>query len=269
MSLLDHDFKGKPNVLRKPLRAQKHAKPTHKATGLMATALVVPFPSTPTDTDTGASDTSTSTSVASGRRSVYAILGKRLFDFIVVATSAVFWLPMIAICAFLIALDGRNPFYTQRRVGRNGRVFRMLKLRSMVPDADALLETHLATNPQARAEWDTTQKLKNDPRITRLGRIIRKTSFDELPQLLNVLRGDMSLVGPRPFMTSQAELYEGEAYYHLRPGLTGFWQVSDRNNCSFKGRARFDDDYLRQMSLSTDLRVLTKTVGVVLRGTGY
>lgn len=211
----------------------------------------------------------TATSDVTGTSGAYAALGKRLFDTAIVLLTAVFWLPLIAICALLVAMDGYNPFYTQLRVGQNGRIFRMLKLRSMVPDADDLLEAHLATDPEARIEWDTTQKLKQDPRITRIGRIIRKTSIDELPQLFNVLFGDMSLVGPRPFMTSQSELYDGEAYYHLRPGLTGFWQVSDRNEGSFAGRVDFDEAYLKDMSLRTDLRVLTKTVGVVVRATGH
>ena len=126
----------------------------------------------------------------------------------------------------------------------------------MVIDADQRLAAHLAADPALRAEWDETQKLKNDPRITAVGRLLRKTSLDELPQLWNVLKGDMSLVGPRPMMPEQRALYPGRAYYSMRPGLTGPWQVSDRNETSFAGRAEFDAAYARRMSLRTDLVIL-------------
>ena len=130
---------------------------------------------------------------------------------------------------------------------------------------DATLDQTLA----ARAEWDASQKLRDDPRITRVGRILRRTSLDELPQLWNVLRGDMSLVGPRPMMPSQRSLYPGRAYFALRPGLTGLWQVSKRNEASFAERASFDDDYYRRLSFALDARVLVATVRVVLRATGH
>ena len=165
--------------------------------------------------------------------------------------------------------DGGPAFYVQDRIGLDGRVFRLWKLRSMVIDADQRLAAHLAADPALRAEWDETQKLKRDPRITAVGRLLRKTSLDELPQLWNVLKGDMSLVGPRPMMPEQRALYPGRAYYQMRPGLTGPWQVSDRNEVSFAGRAEFDADYAGRMSLATDLGILFLTVWVVLRGTGY
>ena len=200
----------------------------------------------------------------------YRAVGKRVFDAACVLLAAPVWVPVVLVCALMIFLrDGGNPFYLQDRVGQGGRVFRMIKLRSMVADADARLEAHLAACPAARAEWDATQKLKRDPRITGIGRIIRKTSIDELPQLVNVLKGDMSLVGPRPFMTSQTALYRGHGYYRLRPGLTGFWQVSDRNHCDFAQRVHFDEAYDRTVSFATDLWVLARTVSVVIRGTGY
>ena len=195
---------------------------------------------------------------------------KRIFDITLVLASAVIWVPFVLLAALAIWLrDGHSPFYTQVRVGRSGNEFRMLKLRSMVPNADAKLEAYLASDPAARHEWNTTQKLKSDPRITTLGRIIRKTSLDELPQLINVLNGDMSIVGPRPFMVSQRSLYHGQRYYDLRPGLTGFWQISNRNECNFAQRAHFDTAYYRAVSLKTDLLVIFRTVGVILRGTGY
>ncbi len=145
----------------------------------------------------------------------------------------------------------------------------MLKLRTMVPNADEIFEDYLANNPEAREEWDSTQKLKNDPRITKFGRILRKSSLDELPQLWNVLTGEMSLVGPRPMLPVQRELYPGLAYYALRPGITGPWQVSDRNTVEFSKRAEFDREYYVQMSFATDIGLLFKTVGVVFKGTGY
>jgi lipopolysaccharide/colanic/teichoic acid biosynthesis glycosyltransferase len=142
-------------------------------------------------------------------------------------------------------------------------------MRSMVVDADARLADHLAADPAARAEWDATQKLKNDPRITRVGRVLRKCSIDELPQLWNVVTGDMSLVGPRPMMPQQQALYPGRAYFALRPGITGPWQVSKRNESTFAERAVFDEAYQRNLSFTTDLGLLMATVRVVLRGTGY
>jgi len=194
---------------------------------------------------------------------------KRLFDVMVVVVFAPFVLPVIALLALLVARDGGQPFYSQMRVGRGGRQYRIWKLRSMVADADARLEAHLDDDPAARIEWDTTQKLKHDPRITRFGRLLRKSSLDELPQLWNVLKGDMSLVGPRPMMPCQQDLYPGQAYYRLRPGITGPWQVSERNASSFADRAYFDAGYDRDLSLATDLRLLAATVRVVLRATGY
>lgn len=206
---------------------------------------------------------------AAPARGLYRLVLKRVFDLAVVVVAAPVVLPVILLLALLVASDGGRPFYSQLRVGRGGRTYRIWKLRSMVADADARLEAYLAENPAARHEWDTTQKLKRDPRITPFGRILRKSSLDELPQLWNVLMGDMSLVGPRPMMPCQEELYPGHAYYRLRPGITGPWQVSSRNSSTFADRARFDTEYDRDLSLPTDLRLLAATVRVVLRATGY
>jgi exopolysaccharide production protein ExoY len=177
-------------------------------------------------------------------------------------------LPTIVVLATLVSLDGRSPFYRQKRLGMGSRVFTLWKLRSMVPDADARLAAHLTGNDAARREWDAYQKLSEDPRITPLGKLLRKSSLDELPQLWNVLKGDMSLVGPRPMLPEQRALYPGYAYFSMRPGVTGLWQISDRNASTFAQRAEFDADYERKLSLATDLSVLVATVGVVLRGTG-
>jgi len=199
---------------------------------------------------------------------VYRFGFKRLFDICLTLMVAPVALPIILIFAFLVALDGGNPFYCQKRIGRHGRIYRMWKLRSMVVDAQALLVEHLAAHPAAREEWDRCQKLTDDPRITRVGRLIRKTSIDELPQLWNVLNGTMSVIGPRPIMVEQQELYTGRCYYKLRPGLTGPWQVSDRHTSTFVERVRYDDDYCRHLSFATDLLILYRTVGVVFRCTG-
>ncbi len=203
------------------------------------------------------------------RAGLYRSYFKRAFDILAVLLAAPFVLPVVLVMGLLVKRDGGPAFYFQDRVGRGGKVFRLWKLRSMVVDADQKLEAYLETDPAARAEWNEHQKLKRDPRITAVGRLIRKTSLDELPQLWNVLRGDMSLVGPRPMMPDQARLYPGRAYYRLRPGLTGFWQISDRNETSFAGRAAYDTQYARRLSLPTDVKVLFGTVLVVLRGTGY
>ena len=200
---------------------------------------------------------------------VYRRVVKRAMDVALVVAVAVPTLAILVPLMAIIALDGRSPIYVQKRLGRGGQVFRMFKLRSMVADADQILDAYLARNPEARAEWDRTQKLKNDPRITFFGAFIRKTSLDELPQLMNVLLGDMSLVGPRPMMVAQKELYPGAAYYEMRPGITGLWQVSERNESSFSERASYDTAYFRQMSLGTDLKVMAQTVKVVFRATGY
>lgn len=202
-------------------------------------------------------------------RSPYVGAPKRLFDIVLslvaLVPAVLIVLPLMA----LIALDGRAPIYTQRRVGRGGRVFRMFKLRTMVADADEILESYLARNPEARAEWEETQKLKNDPRITFLGTVLRKSSVDELPQLLNVLLGQMSLVGPRPMMVGQEDIYPGRAYYEMRPGITGYWQISERNETSFSQRADYDAAYFRELSFTTDVKILARTVAVVVKATGY
>lgn len=206
---------------------------------------------------------------ASSLNGFYRAKGKALLDYIFVLLAIPVALPLIGIIALMVALGGGSPFYTQRRLGRNGVVFYMLKIRTMVRDADDVLAAYLASNPEARREWNSKQKLCNDPRVTPIGRILRKTSLDELPQLWNVLRGDMSLVGPRPMTTEQKSLYPGRAYYEMRPGITGNWQVSDRNESNFAERAIFDEQYFRKTSLKTDMALLYQTIWVVIRGTGY
>lgn len=194
---------------------------------------------------------------------------KRVFDVVCILASLPFVLPLIALLALLVSQNGGSGFYSQDRVGRNGRIYRMWKLRTMVVNADTILQDYLAKNPEAAAEWELTQKLKRDPRITPIGRVLRKTSIDELPQLWNVLIGDMSLVGPRPMLPEQKEKYPGFAYFGQRPGITGSWQVADRNESTFADRARFDTDYVANMSFANDMKLLLDTVRVVVKGTGY
>ena len=199
---------------------------------------------------------------------IYARIMKRVFDLLIVTFASVPVLTVLLVLGTIVAMDGHAPIYMQDRVGRDGRLFRLFKLRTMVTDADAVLAQTLAADPAARAEWDEFQKLRNDPRITLIGRILRKTSLDELPQLLNVALGHMSIVGPRPIMDSQRAIYPGTEYYAMRPGITGFWQISVRNESSFAERANFDRTYFNAMSFATDLRVIGKTFSVVIKGTG-
>ncbi|WP_101068502.1 sugar transferase [Roseovarius salinarum] len=202
-------------------------------------------------------------------RSVYRRFGKRALDLALVFAALPVYAPLIAISALFLYVEGGNPFYRQLRVGRDGRRFSIVKLRTMVRDAEDRLERLLAENPDLRREWEATQKLRNDPRITRVGALLRRTSLDELPQLWNVACGQMSLVGPRPMMPDQLPLYgDPAAYFALRPGITGAWQVSRRNEGEFRERPHFDAAYAEQLSLWQDLRLLWKTVGVVLRRTG-
>ena len=193
---------------------------------------------------------------------------KRLLDIAVVLVAALPVALLLLPFCLMIMRDGASPFYRQKRIGRDGAVFGIWKLRSMVPDAETQLDAYLAANPAARAEWDHSQKLRHDPRITPVGQLIRKCSLDELPQLWNVLRGDMSLVGPRPMMVDQRSMYPGTAYYAMRPGITGYWQTSVRNDASFVERATFDAAYMRDLSFVTDVKILLRTVRVVVAGTG-
>lgn len=194
---------------------------------------------------------------------------KRLMDISAVIATLPLSLPLIMCLAFLIWLEGGHPFYSQLRVGRGCKAFRCWKLRTMVVGAERRLQDYLDSNQHARIEWERTQKLKHDPRITTLGRMLRKLSADELPQLWNVLVGDMSLVGPRPILPEQISLYPGTAYYELRPGITGLWQIGDRNRSSFASRALHDTHYANCISLRVDLGILLKTIAVVARGTGW
>ena len=196
---------------------------------------------------------------------------KRAFDVVAVLVGGLAILPALLAVAAWIRLDSPGPaLYRQRRVGLGGRAFHVWKFRSMVRDADARLADLLARDPGARAEWDASQKLVDDPRITRVGRLLRRTSLDELPQLWNVLVGDMSLIGPRPIVDAEIAKY-GEAfelYTQVRPGMTGAWQVSGRSDTSYAYRVDLDAGYVRNWSMWLDIEILLRTVSVVLRREG-
>lgn len=192
---------------------------------------------------------------------------KRALDFGLVVAASFVAVPLMLMIGATIKLTSPGPiFYSQRRVGRNGNHFFAWKLRTMVVNADETLEQYLQTHPELREEWERDHKLKNDPRVTSIGHVLRKTSLDELPQLWNVFCGEMSLVGPRPIVDAEIKKY-GEAYRcysKVLPGITGLWQVSGRNNTTYEERVAFDDYYVRHWSLWMDTYILLKTVRVVL-----
>jgi len=197
---------------------------------------------------------------------------KRVFDLAsVVVILALFGPFMLIIATIIAATSGRHVLYSHMRVGKGGKEFKCLKFRSMVRNSDQVLQHLLATDPQARAEWERDFKLKNDPRITRLGRFIRKTSLDELPQLWNVVRGEMSIVGPRPVVRKELDLYYANArahYLSVPPGLTGLWQVSGRNDMSYDERVALDRRYVDTWNVFTDFSIVMRTVGVMFRRKG-
>jgi len=201
-----------------------------------------------------------------GRRTL-----KRGLDLLALVVLLPLFLPVLAALAVAIKLDSRGPVFVKlRRVGLNGKLFQQLKFRTMVPDADRVLRETLASNHALAEEWEKTQKLKDDPRLTRVGRFLRMTSVDELPQVLNVLVGQMSLVGPRPITTGETVRYAElvSLYTKVLPGLTGLWQVSGRNELEYEERVKLDAYYVRNWSVWLDLYILIKTVWVVLTGRG-
>jgi undecaprenyl-phosphate galactose phosphotransferase len=192
---------------------------------------------------------------------------KRSFDCVVSALALLLLSPVFIAVALKIRKDGGPAIFSQTRVGKNGVGFQCYKFRSMRTDAEAFLGEYLAQNPEAAAEWRKFQKLKNDIRISRIGHFIRRTSIDELPQLFNVLKGDMSLVGPRPIIESQQEFYGDDFVYYksVRPGITGPWQVSGRNKLTFPERVALECSYARNWSLWMDIVILLKTIPAVLK----
>jgi len=192
---------------------------------------------------------------------------KRSGDVVVAAILLLLALPVLLTVAVLIRNSGPGGvFYGHARVGRGGRSFRCLKFRTMHQDGDQRLAQLLATDPASAAEWSRTRKLDRDPRVSGVGSLLRKTSLDELPQLINVLRGEMSLVGPRPITPDELSRYGTSARHYLgvTPGVTGLWQVSGRNNLTYAERVRLDAAYARQWTLGRDLRILLRTPFAVL-----
>jgi exopolysaccharide production protein ExoY len=195
---------------------------------------------------------------------------KRLLDVVGAIALGLLFAPLIITIVLLMHRDGSSVIYRHRRVGRSGKMFSCLKFRTMVPNADQVLRDLLESDPNLRAEWIRDHKLRNDPRVTRLGRFLRRTSLDELPQLLNVLRGEMSLVGPRPIVREELLRYgrNVRTYLAAKPGITGLWQVTGRNNTDYRRRIVLDTYYVRNQNLLLDLYILAKTTGVVLGGNG-
>lgn len=196
---------------------------------------------------------------------------KRLFDFAIALAALICLLPALITVALVIWLQDRGPvFFSHQRVGRYGRPFRCWKFRSMRTNGDALLKAYFAAHPEAAEEWAETQKLRRDPRVTGFGRFIRKASIDELPQLWNVLVGDMSLVGPRPITRPELDRYGKERRYYLlvRPGITGLWQISGRSEAAYDARVKFDRDYVEQWTFLRDLRIILLTIPAVLIARG-
>jgi len=195
---------------------------------------------------------------------------KRVVDVLGAIILGLVFAPLIVVIVFLMRKDGSCVIYRHRRVGRGGQMFSCLKFCTMVPNADQVLRELLESNPDLQAEWVRDHKLRNDPRVTRLGRFLRRTSLDELPQLLNVLRGEMSLVGPRPVVREELLRYGRSVgmYLTVKPGITGLWQVTGRNNTDYRRRVVLDTYYVRNHNLLLDLYILAKTTGVVLGGKG-
>lgn len=195
---------------------------------------------------------------------------KRTFDVSMAVAILLAFAPLFLILGAALLSQGRPFLIRHNRVGRGGALFPCFKIRTMVVDSDAVLNAHLANDPAARQEWEASRKLKVDPRVTRLGRVLRKSSVDELPQLLNVIRGEMSLVGPRPIVRAEAVHYGQhiERYHEVRPGLTGLWQVSGRSDTTYGQRVALDCRYVESRSFWTDVGILLMTVPAVLRSKG-
>lgn len=195
---------------------------------------------------------------------------KRSIDIAIAGGLLVALSPFMLAVVGLIRAGGASPLFSHSRIGKHGRTFQCYKFRTMVMDADRVLNAHLANNLEAREEWSRDHKLRNDPRVTALGRFLRRTSLDELPQLINVLKGDMALVGPRPVVHEELEKY-GDAlreYLSVRPGVTGLWQVSGRNDTGYAQRVALDAWYVRNRSVLLDMRILVRTLAVPFGGRG-
>lgn len=200
--------------------------------------------------------------------SIYLFV-KRVFDLIISAFLLIVLSPLFLVIILAIKLDSKGKaIYTQTRIGQNGKTFKLYKFRSMIIDADKVLFELLEKNPEMKMEYDIHKKLKNDPRVTKVGKIIRKLSMDELPQLLNVFNGEMSLIGNRPYL--EREIKDMGKYYDeivkTKPGITGYWQVNGRSKTTFRSRCKMEADYSKRASLKLDMQIFLKTFKVLIKG---
>lgn len=216
--------------------------------------------------DDGFATSATQERLAPPRRSALSDGIKRVADVVLALAIGAVFSPVIFGCWIAIQMGGGSAIFSQSRVGRNGQMFLVFKFRTMIPNAKQLLERLLEENPDLKAEYARDHKLKNDPRITRVGGFLRRTSLDELPQLWNVLRGEMSLVGPRPVEAFEMVKYGYHAsyYYSQKPGLTGLWQISGRSDVSYRRRVAMDIYYSKNRNLVLDFYIVLRTVAVVL-----
>ena len=192
---------------------------------------------------------------------------KNLFDLLFSLIFLITFLPLFMVISLLIKLSSRGPiFFQQKRIGKNNIPFKCIKFRTMYPEAKDILENLLMKDSLLKKEFEETHKIKNDPRVTTIGRFLRKTSLDELPQFINVLRGEMSIIGPRPIVKDEKKKYGKnlKKVLLIKPGITGLWQVSGRNNLTYKRRVMLDLDYVENHNLIMDLRILLRTFGVIL-----
>lgn len=203
-------------------------------------------------------------------RRLLGCIVKRVVDLVFATLAIIALSPLFILIAALVSTSGGPVLYRHARIGKNGKSFDCLKFSTMIPGATECLEEYLSYHPQARAEWESTRKLTFDPRATAVGNLLRRTSLDELPQLFNVLMGDMSLVGPRPVTAPELNYYGDKAdlYRSVRPGITGLWQISGRNDVSYEQRVALDARYVREQSLWRDISILLRTPRVVLARTG-
>ena len=196
---------------------------------------------------------------------------KRTFDIVVSLVGCIFLLPIIIIVkiSYIISKDYNSIFYTQTRIGKNGKEFKLYKFRSMIPNADKALKK-LLKNPIYKDEWERNQKLENDPRITKMGKILRKTSLDELPQMINVLKGDMSMIGPRPLVKGELDAHHGNhaIYESVRPGISGWWAVNGRSATTYEKRLELEYYYCENCSLMLDIKCFFMTITTVLHKRG-
>lgn len=205
-----------------------------------------------------------------GRQQRATQVGERLgrsLDIVVAVLALAFFSIILLLIAALIAAERRGPiFFAHARIGLNNRTIKVFKFRTMLPNSDELLREHLSSNPEAAAEWARDFKLRRDPRVTLLGDFLRKSSLDEVPQFFNVLRGEMSVVGPRPIVAAEKTRYGRaiKSYLSVRPGITGLWQVSGRNNVSYRRRVAMDVYYARRKSILLDLSIILRTIPAVL-----